>query len=379
MNKGKSIITTALALFSACGIATASSDKLLAYDLYADMHRNDAPQEQLQETAQPANMEGQPDVTSIYRPKTAKDFYSFVPIADLYVPSIDSNAHYYPNPSVQSAINKYKKGNYTGSLQELYAYIKKHPSDAYAFYYMGLNYTKIGQDGVAQKSFQKTINCNASGKLLELAVKGRDCISGGPYCHEPINPTKPEIPVTDPAQNDPALDAFVNAPYTGHGFSPELERAYKQQQLNNMQKTINRKEQLDRDDIYEMKKLEKNKSEAVTGELLAMAADIKSEPTNEEVLDAIDVLKRSGINISVSTKDTMPSRAVPQAYVNPEYETINMMLGNGNNNNDAMMNMLPYMMSSNQDGKNVDPQVIQAVMMNSMMNSLGGLNSEDNK
>ena len=57
-----------------------------------------------------------------------------------------------------------------------------------------------------------------------------------------------------------------------------------------------------------------------------------------------------------------------------------MMMGNNNNNNnDPMMSMLPYMLSNNENGKNVDPQVIQAVMMNSMMNSLNGLNSTDNK
>ena len=113
-----------------------------------------------------------------------------------------------------------------------------------------------------------------------------------------------------------------------------------------------------------------------------MAAGIssESEPTDEEVLNAINVLKRAGVNISVTTgKTESKAQAVnPAAYVNPEYETINMMLGNGNNNNDAMMNMLPYMMSTNNDGKNIDPQVIQALMMNSMMNGLGSLNSTDN-
>ena len=98
-------------------------------------------------------------------------------------------------------------------------------------------------------------------------------------------------------------------------------------------------------------------------------------------MHAIDVLKRAGVSISVTTakSDSKPVEVNPSAYVNPEYETINMMLGNGsNNNNDAMMNMLPYMMSTNNDGKNIDPQVIQALMMNSMMNSLGNLNSNDN-
>ncbi|MBR6099278.1 hypothetical protein IKP85_05980 [bacterium] len=128
-----------------------------------------------------------------------------------------------------------------------------------------------------------------------------------------------------------------------------------------------------------------------------MAASIGEKPTDEEVLEAIDVLRRAGLNISVSP---MPSKlplressadsnkentasvrqANPAEYINQDYQTINMMLGNGNNNNnDPMMNMLPYMLQQNSDGKNLDPQVIQALMMNSMMNGISGLNSTDNK
>ena len=128
-----------------------------------------------------------------------------------------------------------------------------------------------------------------------------------------------------------------------------------------------------------------------------MAANISEEPTNQEVLDAIDVLKRAGINLKVdgtsfprevetSKEETLPVQSVekkqinPSDYVNPEYETINMMLGgNNNNNNDPMTNLLPYLMNQNGEGKNIDPQVLQSIMMNSMMNSLNGLNSTDNK
>lgn len=120
-----------------------------------------------------------------------------------------------------------------------------------------------------------------------------------------------------------------------------------------------------------------------------MAASVSDEPTNEQVMDAIDVLRRAGVNISVNSsaetgaQNTSTTQAAPpinpSAYINPEYETINMMLGNGNNNNDPMMNMLPYMLNTNNEGKNIDPQVIQTIMMNSMMNGLSGLNSTDNK
>ena len=98
------------------------------------------------------------------------------------------------------------------------------------------------------------------------------------------------------------------------------------------------------------------------------------------------VLKRAGLNINADMSsvsgNTTDSAADTNAssYINSDYETLRMLMSNGNNNNnDPMTSMLPYMLSSNENGKNVDPQVIQSVMMNSMMNSLNGMNVTDNK
>lgn len=127
-----------------------------------------------------------------------------------------------------------------------------------------------------------------------------------------------------------------------------------------------------------------------------MAAPIEGEPTREEILEAINVLKRAGLNISVGpalkidnslrsdSDEGVPQKRYtsvnPSEYINSDYETMRMMLGNGNNNNnDPMMNMLPYMLNANKDGKNIDPQVMQTLMMNSMMSGISGLNSTDNK
>lgn len=94
-------------------------------------------------------------------------------------------------------------------------------------------------------------------------------------------------------------------------------------------------------------------------------------------------MKRAGLNIStdVSTGSDVqsPAQQSPMTYMpDPQIQQMSMMLNGNNNNsyNDPMMNMLPYMMQN--DGKNVDPQVIQAIMMNSMMNSLNGMNNTNN-
>ena len=72
--------------------------------------------------------------------------------------------------------------------------------------------------------------------------------------------------------------------------------------MNNLQKTINRKDNLNKNDFSNINRLN-NKFETFVTEKLAMVADINSEPSSEEVMNAIDVLKRAGLNISASTDE----------------------------------------------------------------------------
>ena len=123
-------------------------------------------------------------------------------------------------------------------------------------------------------------------------------------------------------------------------------------------------------------------------------------PSNGEILEALDVLKRAGLNISAETPSATETTAQtevpvqttaqpaqpqvqpaqnPMAYTpDPQIQQMSMMLNGGNNNNtDPMMYMLPYMMNAN-NGQNIDPKVIQSMMMNSMMNSLNSMNPVNN-
>ncbi len=381
MSRNKTVVAALMMmLFMTYGTANAAATGPFGYDLQKDMHRDSSQTQQTEQTEAPKSNGGLFSNSSVpVRPTDAKQFYSFVPIKDIYETSIDTSV-YYSRPTIGNAIAKYKKGNYTGCLQELYSYIKKHPSDAYAYYYMGMAYTRIGENTLATKCYQKAINCNAKGKLLEQSLKGRDCLTGGAYCHAfDAMPAK---------QSSDPLDTFINAPYTGNGFSPELEQQYKQQQLNNLQKQINRKDTLNENDINKMQEIQGEK-EGFIGEKLAMSANINSEPTNTEVLEAIDVLKRSGLNITaenMSSETTDGTTATTSNSIDPsvfrpsqEMQQLNMMLGNGNNNNDPMMNMLPFMMNANNNGQKIDPQVIQSMMTSSMLNSLNSMNTNDNK
>ena len=254
---------------------------------------------------------------------------------------------------------KYKAGNYTGCLQELFSLIQKQPSNAMAYYYMAMAYTHIDREAEAIEAYEKVLSLtNSNDSLAEYALKGRDCLTGGPACH----PEEPKEELTD-------LDRFINAPY-GNGLSPELNQEVKQKQLTNIKETINKKDNLEDKDIEKIKKFD-DKYQSLSDDTVKIA-----QVSDEEVLQAIKTLKEAGVNVTVQP-DTPYSQM--SQYQNPQMAEMSMLLGGNNaNNGNSMMNMLPMLMSQAQKGENVDPRLMQAVMMNSMMSDFSYINNSSN-
>mgnify|MGYP002624160744 CR=1 FL=1 len=266
---------------------------------------------------------------------------------------LDKNRIYYPNANISSVINKYKNGNYTGCLQELFSLTKKDPSNSLAYYYMGMAYSHLNMTNEAVESYEKAIALNPNSYIAEYATKGRDCLTGGPACH----PVEEEQEAEQQPQDN--LDKFINSPY-GNGLSPELNQEIKQKQLNNIQQTINKKNNLDYKDIQKIRDFDnKNDSSSMeneSNEKIAMVSD-------EEVLNAINTLKSAGVNLSFQKESPYSMN-----YQDPQMAELSMLLGNNNNN--GMMNMVPMMMAQYQEGKNIDPRFMQAMLMNSMVTDL---------
>lgn len=93
--------------------------------------------------------------------------------------ALDKITVYYPNANINSAISKYKNGNYSGCLQELFSLTQKDPSNAVAYYYMALAYTHVDMQDDAIESYEKVIALSPNSYLVDYAVKGRDCLTGG--------------------------------------------------------------------------------------------------------------------------------------------------------------------------------------------------------
>ena len=275
--------------------------------------------------------------------------------------AIEYNPKLYPNPNLNHAVSSYKKANYTGAAQELFSYLKKYPEDPKALYYMAMTLANLGDSDTAIQLYERVIMLNPGDAFVSSAAKGRDCLTGGPLCTESA--------IMQPTEPDP-LDEFINAPY-GDGFSPELKEQMKFKDLENIQENINRKPELDEEDVQEIKDFdEKHSGEALTDNKIAMA---DGEVSNDDIVSALNTLRKAGMTVSIQ-----PSAATQ--YQNPQMAEMSMMLGgNQNRNNDSMAQMLPYMMQAGtkEGAQNLDPQVIQAMMMNSMMSSFD-FNTSDN-
>ena len=315
---------------------------------------------------------------------------------------------FYSNPSLESIRAKYKKSNFAGCLQECISYVKLHPNDTLGFYYMAMCYTKVSDKENAIKAYEKVISLNANPMIVKYATNGRNCVLGEDKekCYQNVNepdliypyanignnvdltPVDPNVLINrnlvnlqnklspqavnenkdnkngqnngkDDDKNkinlpfatqDEQLDKFINAPY-GNGLSPDLNKEYKQLQLRKIQESINTGDdspEKDMNNVNDIKHFDKQ-SDSGTIKLAYVA------PSDE--------MKK----LSQDPEFTQSQR---------ELDELRMLLGNDSNSkssNDDLMNLVPYM--SGQD-KNLSPEVIQAMMIKSMIPDFTFVNSD---
>ncbi|MCM1340048.1 MAG: tetratricopeptide repeat protein [Muribaculaceae bacterium] len=305
---------------------------------------------------------------------------------------------FYPNPSFSSIVAKYKKSDFAGCLQECISYVRKHPGDTLGFYYLAMCYTKVSDMDNAVKAYERVIALNDNPMIVKYATNGRNCIMDNdkekcypnvnepelvyPFAHIPasnLTPVDPESLVRrnfamlkeqlspfEPGENnsdnansndkdkkskiqlpfgnqDAELDQFINAPY-GNGLDPKLNQEYKQLQLKKIQGTINLEGDSKDDVPKNMKYIKDFDNHKSDSETIKLAYEI---PQNEwEALSKDPEFIKS----------------------KQEYEELHMLLGGSSDSKDSMDDLLPYMSESG--SKNLSPEVIQAMMMKSVMGDL---------
>ena len=316
------------------------------------------------------------------------------------VPAWEEGPSFYPNPSFDSIVEKYRRSDFAGCLQECISYVRQNPHDTLGFYYLAMCYTKVNDKDNAILAYERVIMLNDNPMIVKYATNGRNCIMGNEdeKCYENVNepelvypyanvvntnltPVDPETLVnrnlarlkdrlspveaeedTNAAnskdsknkkvkyelpfgQQDAELDKFIEAPY-GNGLSPELNNEYKQLQLRKIKDTINQTESTndkDYNNLNDIKKFDNQKSDSET---IKLAYEIPSNLMDEISKDPEYIRQKQ------------------------EMDELNMLLGNDRNNNNRndMMDLLPYM--SEQGDKKLSHEVIQSMMMKSIIGNL---------
>lgn len=254
---------------------------------------------------------------------------------------------------VKIAISKYKRGNYTGCLQDCQAIVQRDPSNALAYYYMGMSYAQAGMKDAAVNSYARVLALNPNPRLLEYATTGKRCLETPDKCH----------PSDTSQQDQSALDKFIASP-TVDGLSSNVRKNVQQRSLDAIKNEINTDKEID---AYDLKKLNQNEEPVLKSDKIA-----NDTPSNDEIVAALKVLKKAGLADYSQANVNNPYTQTAN-YQNPEQAQLNMLMSSDgkSQNNDAMMNMLPFMLAQNKNGNgNYSPQMMQAVIMNSMMSNM---------
>lgn len=266
---------------------------------------------------------------------SAKAIYSSVD-AKSYLTATSSS--YYDPALIESLIEKYKEKNYVGCIQEAQSKMQQDNPNPVAMYYMALSYTQIGDVKAALDLYDEILKLKPSDTLAECAVRGRDCLIGGPAC--------PNIGVE------------------GADIDAQVQEYKDSATLINVNTT----------DLKELPAMLVQEQEEVQPEVTAteqqeevVAQETITPPNSEEVAQAIKTLQNAGITLSLQ-----PNATQLNPSYNSEMAQISMLLGNNNGTNqDRSFDMLPYMMAQSQSNPGqYNPQMLQAMMMNYMMPSM---------
>ncbi len=194
-------------------------------------------------------------------------------------------------PGLKPCIEKYRRGNYVGSMQDLKELLKKEKNNTYAKYYLALCYTQLGYKEEANKLYSEVTEKNDNKVLAYYSKRALDCLADetGEACKAPskeitkldesikqVADQAGEGKAVNPAEDllkkrDEDITRFIQS---GKQFHPSVtDRVTKER----MERQIQKEE-------YARKQKENN---------ISLNSDM---PTNEEIAAALNVLSKIGAN-----------------------------------------------------------------------------------
>lgn len=211
------------------------------------------------------------------------------------------------NSGLSTAIQMYKQANYSQCYEQLNDVIKKDPSNALAYYYLGMTSAQLGKKDEAIANYERAITLSPDGNNLNrYAKKGKRCLETPDKCADAMYESEEE-------------KFIINK--KGARFTEEVRSDYERLKIENLMRQMNRSEDIQMDKFKEYKDFS------------------SSVPTDEEIVSAMRVLQRAGFG----------------NVMNNNYQDLSFING-------GMQNPMFNMMGTG----SVNPQLIQALLTNNM-------------
>lgn len=209
--------------------------------------------------------------------------------------------------SLTEAINYYKAGNYSGCYVALEQYVKQDPSNALAYYYLGMASAQLGKKDDAIANYNNAIRLAPhNNNLSRYAKKGKRCLETPDKCEDSLY--------------DSLEDEFIQKKH-GPRFTEDVRSEYEKLKIENFMREMNRNDGIEPHKFKEYK-------------------DFSSVPTNDEIVAALRTLQQAGFG----------------NIINNNFTDLSVLTGDNQQN--ALFNMM--------GSSTMNPQLIQALLTNNM-------------
>ena len=235
------------------------------------------------------------------------------------------------NEQTNLGMKMYKEKNYTECLQIMFDVVNDDPSNVLAYYYIAISQARLGKTQKAKEAYQRVIDINTSTQLSNYSENGIACLDNPENCRTEAN--------MDPTKR--AMDS--------------VNKQLEEKKIDTVRDIVNQKQNIQEVPIEYMKDF-KDFSKPVNQKQNKVEA-----PTQNEIAQALDVLKRAGY------QNYMPQPAMTPEMV--QMSMLNSMNANNQGMNNPMASFMPYMLNHTPTSQ-MDPQLMQTMMMSSMMNGL---------
>ncbi|MDD3150774.1 MAG: hypothetical protein PHV68_08050 [Candidatus Gastranaerophilales bacterium] len=242
--------------------------------------------------------------------------------------------------AIQLAVEKYKEQNYIGCMQDMTDILEYDPSNILAHYYLAISLVKIGDSAKAIEEYKAVINLNTSGYLSAYSRKGIVCLETPDKCKE-------------------------KTAGIGDISKSVTDKVDKMMQIQNLEKVkgiINQEKDVDTETLEKLEEFP--------------AIQQEEEPTEEEIQNAMKLLKKAGINNPAYNYEMNSEMMQTAMLMNSLGSNNNNSYGYMGMNNNPMMSLM-MLQQDYDNGKKIDPKVIQTMVSGMMMPDMGLFSNDD--